>query len=199
MKNTFSPQDILDFWFGKNPSEPLSNQARWWKKDPAFDEEIRVRFSDLLESARKGELQSWESSPKGLLALVIVLDQFSRNCYRGDSDSFAADTRALRLSLDGQIKSWDQKMTPVQRWFFLMPMMHSEDREIQRRSIAAYQQLAAGAPPELKTALEGALDYARQHASIVERFGRFPHRNQILSRTSTPEELEFLKQPGSSF
>ena len=194
-----SPQNVLQFWFGDDPGQPLANQAQWWKKDPEFDAKIRERFLSAIEKAKRGELKSWEASPEGLLALVILLDQFSRNCFRNDPTGFAADHQALKHSLEGQAKSWDQKMTPTQRWFFLMPMMHSEDREMQRRSIEAYRRLAEHAPSELKSTLNGALDFAHRHADIVNRFGRFPHRNAVLGRQSTPEETEFLKQPNSSF
>lgn len=194
-----APKDILEFWFGDDPSRPLAYQARWWKKDPEFDQEISDRFLPTIEKARKGELKSWEATPEGMLALVILLDQFSRNCFRDRAAAFSADSQALKLCLSGQAKSWDQKMTPTQRWFFLMPMMHSEDREMQRRSIVAYRHLAETAPAELHASLNGALDFAGRHAAIVDRFGRFPHRNHILGRDSTPEEIEFLKQPGSGF
>ena len=194
-----TPQEILSFWFGDDPGHPLQNSAKWWKKAPAFDAEIDRLFRQDMEAAARGELDSWRAEPRPCLALILLLDQFSRNVHRNQPESFAQDSRALEASLAGQAQGLDRALTIVERWFFCMPMMHAEDREIQRRSVATYRQLAAGAPPELAATMRGALDFAEQHAGIVERFGRFPHRNAILGRSTTVEEAEFLKQPGSSF
>ncbi len=192
-------QKILRFWFGDDPNHPLKNSSLWWKKDLGLDEEIRQKFESDLRRAASGELEDWKKSPQECLAYIILLDQFSRNIYRNTPQSFAQDKLALTASLVGQEQGLDQQLTPVERWFFYMPMMHSEDREIQNASLKKYRELADHAAPELKKTFEGAYDFAARHAEIVERFGRFPHRNVILGRDSSAEEKEFLKQPGSSF
>ena len=177
-----TPQSILDFWWGEAAS-------KWWAKDPAFDLEVKRRFEPTLEAAIRGELNDWREEPESCLAYIVLLDQFSRNIYRDSARSFAQDAQALTASLEGQAKLFDRKLSPSQRVFFYMPMMHSENRKMQARSLAAYEKLGE----------KENLDFAKQHADIVERFGRFPHRNKYLGRLSTPEELEFLKQPHSSF
>ena len=177
-----NPQDILDFWFG-------AAADKWWLHDPDFDAEIRRRFEPTLQAAARGELESWRGQPESCLAYVLLLDQFSRNIYRDTPQAFAQDSRALAASLEGQRRGFDESLPPKQRIFFYMPMMHAEDREIQARCLDAFRRWGG----------EDNLDYARRHAEIIERFGRFPHRNKILGRESTPEEIEFLKGPNSSF
>ncbi len=199
LRTRWHPKDILEFWFGLDEAHPLAQQERWWKKDADFDREVRTRFAAELAAADRGELTEWEETPKGRLALILIFDQFTRNMFRNRPESFAFDPRALALSRDGQEKAMDRKLAPVQRWFFYLPMMHAEDRDIQGRSVEAFRGLAETSPVELRQAMQGSYDYAVKHAEIIERFGRFPHRNAILGRESTPEELEFLKQPGSSF
>ncbi len=193
------PADILEFWYGADPAHPLQNQPRWWKKDPEFDRMVARKFEPTLQRAAQGELESWNQTPRDCLAYIILLDQFSRNIYRDTPAAFAQDERALAAGVQGQERGIDLQLTPVERWFFYMPMMHSENREMQRRSVETFRKLAEEAPEELKKTLTGGYQYAVQHAQIIERFGRFPHRNAILGRQSTPEELEFLRQPGSSF
>ena len=186
------------FWFGA-PDEPLANEKLWFRRDDAFDAELRARFGDDLERALRGELEDWKESPHGLVALVVLLDQLSRNIHRGTPRAFAGDARALEVSLEAQARGVDLALSPAERWFLYMPMMHAEDRDIQRRSVEAFERLAASTTGELQQRLVGVLDYAAQHRDVVERFGRFPHRNIILGRTSTADEIEFLQQPGSSF
>ncbi|HKY62867.1 MAG TPA: DUF924 family protein [bacterium] len=177
-----SPRDILDFWWGEAAD-------KWWSKDPAFDGEIRRRFEPTLRAAARGELDSWREEPESCLAYILLLDQFSRNIYRDSPQAFAQDRLALAASLEGQRRGFDQRLRPEQRIFFYMPMEHSEDREIQAQALQAFGSLGQGEN----------LDYARGHAQIIERFGRFPHRNKILGRESTPEEEAFLKEPNSAF
>jgi uncharacterized protein (DUF924 family) len=192
-------KEILNFWFGEDPDDPFQNQSRWWKKDPALDQEIRERFGADLKKAVHGELNSWMKSAEGGLALVILLDQFSRNMFRGKPESFSQDPQALEAVHHLMERGLDQELPPVQRWFLYMPMMHSEDPEVHKKSLIIYESLWKSAPPQFEKALKSAFDFAEKHAAIVFRFGRYPHRNAILGRKSTPEEEEFLTQPGSSF
>jgi uncharacterized protein (DUF924 family) len=177
-----TPQAILNFWWGEAAK-------KWWVKDPGFDRAVRRRFEPTLQAAIRGECESWREAPEICLAYIVLLDQFSRNIYRDTPASFAQDPLALAASLEGQLRGFDKEMSPSQRAFFYMPMMHSEDREMQKRSMAAYEALGE----------KSNYDFAALHAEIIERFGRFPHRNWILGRKSTPEEVAFLKQPNSSF
>ncbi len=196
---------ILTFWFGEPGADHSPQVKRWFTKDPAFDAEIAERFGDALESAARGELDAWgEGDPKEALALVVLLDQFSRNVFRGTPRSFAQDGRALRVCLGGQERGADRALPFMERYIFFMPMMHSEDLDVQRRSVLAFKALAdeareGGAPEGVQKLLLSAGDYAVQHARIIERFGRFPHRNAIVGRASTAEEVTFLAEPGSSF
>ena len=178
-----SPQDILAFWFEQTPSE------KWWKVDPAFDAVIRERFQGLLSQAAAGELHAWRANGKGRLAEIIVLDQFPRNIHRGTAAAFACDPVALVLAQEAVAAGALAELTPTERSFLLLPYMHSESPRIHEVAEALYREHA---PPTN-------LDFELRHKAIVDRFGRYPHRNELLGRESTPEELEFLKQPGSSF
>lgn len=177
------PEDVLRFWFEE--IEP----KRWWAADPAFDDLVRRRFDTLLQRAAQGELYAWRTSPKGRLAEVIVLDQFSRNVYRGTAAAFAQDPMALALAQEAVAAGAHEALTPIERTFLLMPYMHSESRLIHVEAEVLFREFA---PPDN-------YDFELRHKAIVDRFGRYPHRNAILGRASTPEELEFLKQPGSGF
>lgn len=189
---------ILDYWL----ADRSFDEARlrfWFGGSEAIDAYIRSHFeTDLLRAAR-GELEHWKTTPEGWLALIILLDQFSRNIYRGTAKAFAQDAQALALSLEGISQGIDRHLKPIERVFFYMPMQHAEDREIQKRSVQAFEELLGDVPAEERRLFEGFLDYAIRHREIIERFGRFPDLNMILGRRSTPEEIEFLKQPGSSF
>ena len=187
-------EDILGFWFGK-PGEAGYGKPRkvWFVKDAAFDEEVRLRFLADCELAAAGKLEDWQSAPAGCLALVILLDQFPRNMFRGQPQAFATDSQALFVAQHAVAQGFDRQMLPVQRWFIYLPFEHSENLEHQRRSVELFRRLSDD-PDSADT-----IDYAVRHLEIIERFGRFPHRNQILGRETTPEEAEFLKQPGSSF
>lgn len=177
------PHTILSFWF--QDIQP----AQWWKVDPAFDELIRSRFGALHEQARRCELFGWRATPEGRLAEVIVLDQFARNIHRGTPLAFAADPLALALAQEAVAAGADLQLQFEQRPFLYMPYMHSESAAIH-----------AVAEPLMKDrAPQGTYDFELKHKAIVDRFGRYPHRNAILGRASTTEELDFLKQPGSSF
>jgi len=190
---------ILNFWFGSSSDETKERATRWWKKDAAFDQQIRAEFESDLLRATRGELDSWLEEPESSVAFVLLLDQFSRNMYRDTPEAFAQDERALAATLQGIERGFDARLSPLHRYFFYMPMMHAEDRAIQRRSVETFAQLALEKDTGFDGMLRGAADYARRHRDIVERFGRFPHRNNILERTTTGEEAAFLLTPGSSF
>jgi uncharacterized protein (DUF924 family) len=196
--------DVIRFWFGAAGDSPDARMQRWFRPDPAFDAEIRTRFGALVDEAAAGKLTGWPATARGALALVLVLDQFPRNIFRGTARAFAHDPQALEAARSAIAEGHDRELGFLERMFLLLPFEHSEDRATQEESVAAYAALhaeavAAGAPAgELQT-LAGALDYAHRHKAIIDRFGRYPHRNAILERTSTGEEVDFLQQPGSSF
>jgi uncharacterized protein (DUF924 family) len=190
---TAKPEEILDFWFG-GQGEPGYGEFReaWFRKDPEFDQRVRERFETLYETAASGELDDWKDEARSCLALVILLDQFPRNMFRGDPRSYATDRKAQETAGYAVDRAFDRELPEFQRMFLYMPFMHSEDLEHQRRSVELFRRLGG----------EGEADpsyYAVRHMEIVERFGRFPHRNEVLGRRTTPEEAEFLTQPGSSF
>jgi len=195
-------ESVLQFWFGhidpQTGVEP-SLRARWFTPNPEFDQLIRDRYGGVLEAAARGELDHWQHSPRGRLALIVVLDQFSRNAYRGTEAMFASDRAALEIATRGLERHDDEQLACEERVFFYMPFMHSEELAKQERCVALLGALARSAPPELRPRVEEAVRYAERHRDIVKRFGRFPHRNAALERTSTGEELAFLTQPGSSF
>ncbi len=174
-----SPEDILREWF-RDPE-------RWWKKDPAFDRYLRQTYQNDVDAAVRGELDGWVDTPRGALALVILLDQIIRNIHRDTRRMYAGDDKAVAICLEVIGRRGDDSLSTAERQFLYMPLMHSEDRAIQERSLEKFAELGVG------------LEYVRRHANIVFRFGRFPHRNAILERESTPEEIDFLKQPGESF
>jgi uncharacterized protein (DUF924 family) len=175
--------ELLDFWFRE------SGPGSWWAADPAFDERIRGRFGALHTRACRGELSAWRGTPHGRLAEIIVLDQFSRNLYRGSGAAFAQDLAALVLAQEAVAAQAHVALDQVERVFLLLPYMHCESREIHVEAERLFREFA---PAENH-------DFELRHKAIVDRFGRYPHRNAALGRDSTPEEIEFLKQPGSAF
>ena len=183
MPKTASAQDVLDFWFSESQLE------QWYKKDPAFDEAIRSRFEDTITAALSARLDGWANEPDACLALILVLDQFTRNVYRDRPKAFSGDEMALALSLRCIDRGFLAHENAAWRQFMLMPMMHSEDLGIQDRSIPLFEEHTNPLTHE----------YAIKHRDIIARFRRFPHRNAILGRPSSDEELVFLKEPGSSF
>ena len=186
--------EVLAFWFGRE-DEPGYGEFReaWFRKDPEFDQRVQERFGPLYERAAAGELDGWREEARSCLALVICLDQFPRNMFRGDGRTHATDDKALETARYALERALDRELPPFQRVFVYMPFMHSESVEDQRRSVELFGRLAEkpGAPD--------LTSYAVGHMEIVERFGRFPHRNVILGRETTPEEAEFLQGPDSSF
>ncbi len=186
--------EVLEFWFGRE-GEPEYGQFRdeWFRKDPEFDARVTRQFADLYEEAASGNLDSWRDDAESSLALVIVLDQFPRNMFRGDGRTHAADGEALGASRHAVEHALDRELPAFQRMFLYMPFMHSENAEDQRRSVELFERLAG------ETGAPDVVSYAVGHKEIVDRFGRFPHRNEILGRETTPEEAELLTTEGSSF
>jgi uncharacterized protein (DUF924 family) len=174
---------VLTFWFEE------TSPAQRWKVDAAFDAQIHTRWHALHTRAHRGELAEWRATPRGRLAEIIVLDQFSRNMFRNTPAAFASDALALSLAQDAVATGADQTLTPEERVFIYMPYMHSESREVHETAIALFTQLAFG----------NHLDFEVRHKAIIDRFDRYPHRNAILGRASSDEEIAFLKEPGSHF
>ena len=189
-----TPADVLAFWFGSADAV----DSRWFKRSDAFDAEIDNRFGATVQAALAGRLDAWALRPEGVLALIVLLDQFTRNVYRGTPAAFAGDAQALALAQKLVDSGEHLRLPPLQRWFATMPLEHAEDLALQQQCVRLFEALSAAEGPH-REALAGALDYARRHRDVVARFGRFPHRNAILGRASTPEEAAFLLQPGSSF
>lgn len=194
--------EVRDFWFaGMDDSGrvPSSTRERWFKTDPAFDEEIRRRFGNLLAEAEGGGLTDWEAAPRSALSLILVLDQFTRNLYRDDARAFAHDPRAQRLTMQCMDSGFDEDLHLVERHFLYLPLMHAEDQVLQHRSVKCYEQLAHEAPPEERETYDFVLEFAVKHKALIDRFGRFPHRNEVLGRESTSQELTFLEEKGRGF
>jgi uncharacterized protein (DUF924 family) len=189
-------QTVLDFWF-LPPGSAGHGAARdqWFRKDAQFDARIRHEFGALVGIALNGGLREWDAlGPEGALARILVLDQFTRNTGRDTPAAFAGDRLALEAAQGMVAAGTDRLLLPVQRWFAYMPFEHAEDRALQDQSLALFAQLNETGP-----GFGGVLDYARSHRDVIARFGRFPHRNRILGRASTPEEAAFLNLPGSGF
>ena len=189
--------EILTFWFD-DPDRPGSEfgQPRqcWFRQDPEFDDQVRSRFLTTYAQARQGDCDTWMTTPTGALALVVLLDQLPRNMFRGSARSFEADAQALTVAKTAIAQGFDHQVSSVERQFFYLPLEHSENLANQDQAVALFEPLAAADPR-----LRSTLDYAYRHREVITRFGRFPHRNEILGRVSTPAELEFLQQPGSRF
>ena len=194
--------EVLEFWFGElRDDEPVASEktALWWKKQASTDALIKLHFEQSVRSAAAGELDQWRDSALGRLALIILLDQFPRNIYRDTPAAFAYDSIARDTCLQGLGSGDDQRLKPIQRVFFYLPLEHAEDSALQARSVALFRKLVTDVGADKAKGFKGYLDFAIKHQVIIDRFGRFPHRNAILQRDSTADELEFLKQPGSSF
>jgi uncharacterized protein (DUF924 family) len=195
--------DVLLFWFGPRPYTAASVQqhSRLWfgahaapELIPQADELIRQRFEDTMRCAESGELGSWDSSPRRRLALIVLLDQFSRHFYRDSAQAYSQDHQALSLSLSGMLYGADAALDPIERIFFYMPLQHAESLDVQEESVAAFRRLLEEAPSELHTTFKEALSAAIEHRDTIARFGRFPHRNAVLGRTSTPDESDWLAE-----
>jgi uncharacterized protein (DUF924 family) len=193
--------EILRFWFGDDPSRPLANSERWFRRDDAFDADVRARFGDLLQRAAQGACDQWNDWPDTALALVILLDQFPRNIHRESAQAFAQDAQARHCTLAGVARGQDTMLPPVQRWFFYLPLMHAEDPALQERGLVLFSDLAAtpNLAPDVAEALAGVVAYAMRHRDAIARFGRFPHRNAVLGRATTAEERTWLEQHPDGF
>jgi uncharacterized protein (DUF924 family) len=194
--STDDPDDVLRFWFPADLAEGdharMVRQLEWWFRGGA-DGEILERFVPLHERAARGELDDWARAPRSRLALVLVLDQFSRSIHRGTARAFEQDRKALALALEGiENGDWASLRSPWEKTFFFMPLGHSEDLAQQEKGVALAEALAAHAPPGWRLALEHSASQARRHRDVIARFGRHPHRNAVLGRISTPEELAYL-------
>jgi len=193
--------EVLEFWFGPSWDDPGRTGERsglWWGGQ-GHDGPIRGRFGGLVEEAAASTLDDWAITPEGALALVIVVDQFRRNVFRGRAEAFADDARALALSLRAQDEGWDRELPAVPRVFLYMPMQHAEDIAVQERSVQVFQVLADEQPDPVRGVFQGFTDYARTHRDLIARFGRFPHRNRILGREPTADETTYLEGGGATF
>jgi uncharacterized protein (DUF924 family) len=187
-------KDVLDVWFSDGPD---SARPVWFRRDDAFDAELRSRFAALLDPAREGELDDWAGTPDGALALLLLLDQLPRNLHRGTSRAFAADAHARRIARHAVMdRHLDLHLTPTQRVFLYLPFEHAEDRAAQDLSVALFEGLR---DHPVHAAPDGSIAYAWRHRDVICRFGRFPHRNAVLGRASTPAEEAYLAQPGAGF
>ena len=187
-----TPAEVLSFWFGEPPA--ATARAEWFRKDAAFDASIHTRFGATIDQALAGGLQHWATTPAGALARILVLDQFTRNTLRGTARAFAGDALALAAARALVADGGHLRLEPLQRWFAYLPFEHAEDMAVQQESLQLFAALAAEHP-----ALADAQVWAVKHAEVVQRFGRYPHRNALLGRVSTAAEQDFLAQPGSSF
>jgi uncharacterized protein (DUF924 family) len=185
---------LIDFWFGPpGTSERMRSRAVWFEPEATFDATLRRDFLADHERAAAGALAAWQEAPESCLALILLLDQLPRNLFRGTPRAFATDSLARQVARPAIAAGFDRRLPPVWRWFFYLPFEHAEDLADQALCLALHASL-----PEDQDKAD-ALDYARRHYDIIARFGRFPHRNGVLGRTSTPEEAEFLRAPGSAF
>jgi uncharacterized protein (DUF924 family) len=185
--------EVLDFWFGpRGSAEHGKSRELWFRKDAAVDQSIRARFGGAVETALAGGFGEW-TTPRGALARVLLLDQFTRNIYRETPRAFAGDSLALGISRAAVANRDDQALLPVERWFLYMPFEHAEDPAAQHASLDLFARLRD------ETGLIEPIAWAERHAAVIRRFGRYPHRNAILGRDSTAKEIEFLAKPGSEF
>ena len=189
-----NPRDVVDFWFGAEGSPERGRpRPEWFRKDPAFDAAIRARFGDAVEAALAGAFADWDAAPDRALARVLLLDQFTRNIFRDTPRAFEGDERALVTAEDAIARGYERELSFHERWFLYLPFEHSETVAAQHRALALFGALSGemGDPAPL--------EWARKHADVIFRFGRYPHRNAILGRVSTADEIAFLQEPGSRF
>lgn len=197
-----NPTEVLEFWFDDALMSAEWAKARaklWFSRNDEFDREIERRFGTLPESAARGELDAWRGDASSALSLVLILDQFPRNLFRKSSRAFAFDPPAREVALDAISQDFDKVLDPLQAAFLYLPLEHAEDIGLQERCVRLFEELIARAPAAQTALFESFADYARRHRDIIQRFGRFPHRNTILSRESTPEEIAYLASGGDRF
>jgi uncharacterized protein (DUF924 family) len=202
MTQAATPEDVLEFWFGHPgpAAEVAARQSKlWFGKSAANDQLVTDRFADTLIAAGAGQLDHWALTPRNRVALIVVLDQFPHHIHRNHGQSFAYDAQSLALT-QAMIQNGDAaRIAPIERVFVYLPLEHAESLALQDESVALYTQLVADASDAERPLFKGFLDYAQQHRDVVSRFGRFPHRNELLGRPSTADEIAFLEQPGSRF
>lgn len=199
---TEDAQGILEFWFGDATADAqrgLARNAVWFGSDPAFDREIEQRFGDLVQRARRGALDDWRDEPRSTLALVILLDQFPRNLFRGTAEAFASDSHALAVALEAIARGYDRQLHPIEAAFLYLPLEHAEALAHQDRCVALMEALGQRCAPDLVPLASGYADYARQHRDLIRRFGRFPYRNEALGRSSTSDERAYLDAGAETF
>jgi uncharacterized protein (DUF924 family) len=207
---------VREFWFGKRLSGALPREglaaiaqelsqrnAFWFGSDSQLlaqqDESVRSEFQGLVERAARGELDAWADSPRRRLSLIILLDQFTRQIYRGTPKAFAYDPAALALTLSGMQSAADGALNIIERLFFYMPLQHAESTEVQEESVSSYRRLLGESPAELRPTFNESFEFAQEHRTLIQQFGRFPHRNRILGRESTAEEEAYLKSAAAQF
>lgn len=199
---TSQAENVLGFWFGPadNATEITGRQRKlWFGKSAVNDQAVAIQFANTLIAATAGQLDHWSGTPRGRLALIIALDQFPHHIHRDQPQAFATDPQALALCLAALAAGEDQQLAPIERVFLYLPLEHAESNAMQEQSVLLFEKLTLEAAEDERVLFDGFLNYARKHRDVVARFGRFPHRNTILGRPSTDDELEFLKQPGSRF
>lgn len=197
-----NPTSVHEFWFGTDADDAAvikQQSSLWWSRDPDTDEAIRRRFEPTLNAAAQHGLNAWAETPRGLLSLILLTDQFPRSIYRDTPKAFVFDAVARAWCLDGLGRKVDQSLRPIERVFFYLPLEHAESLDQQERSVRLFQDLLQDVPSEQRSLFEVYRDYAVRHRDIIARFDRFPQRNAIFGRLSTPQELEFLAQPDGSF
>jgi uncharacterized protein (DUF924 family) len=201
-RDEMNKNDVLAFWFGADAADHEISQRQaklWWHKDAATDDTIRQRFEPTLKALLRGEHRDWLTSADGRLAAIIVLDQFSRNMYRDNAMSFTQDALALEWALEGIRQGADRQVRPIHRLFYYLPLEHAESEAMQNLCMEKLAQLRADAPASFADEAKNYLEFGRRHQEIIQRFGRFPHRNALLNRPSSDDERQFLTQPGSGF
>ncbi len=197
-----SAETILDFWFGSDEDELAVIRAQgpiWFASSPDFDADVQTRFGADVERAAQRQLEDWFASARGRLAVIILLDQFTRNIYRGTAQAFASDALALEYCRAGIAQGQDRELRRVERPFLYMPLMHSETMAAQDEAVGLFERLIETAEGELKKYFENNLKFAHMHRGLIERFGRFPHRNELLGRENTPAEAEYLAGDAETF
>lgn len=204
MNSDSNINDILYFWFGELNKGKICREDKkklWWSKSHEMDHYIRNKYGKFIGLILSNHLSHWLQTPTGTLAYIIILDQFSRHIFRNSEKAFSQDAMALESCISGMKNGFDKKLHPIERIFFYMPLMHSEDPKLQNLSIEKYSALETEfiSDPDLHIILSESKGYAERHFDVIEKFSRFPHRNKALGRESTPEENEFLLQPENSF
>jgi uncharacterized protein (DUF924 family) len=193
---------ILAFWFKEQAlSAPQIDRRMdiWFGEDPVFDEAIKAEFEDDIERASQGQLEYWADEPRGRLALILLIDQFRRNIHRGTAKAFSHDKLALKLCVEGAMEKKDKGLTPIQKVFFYMPLQHAESAKVQAKSVELFNKLAESVSPTYQETFLTVAQFAELHKDIIDQFGRFPHRNQLLGRANTPEEDEYLAGDSPDF